>query len=194
MKYLQLIAICLLHVLVQIQSQTQTARCGRLGPKNVIPLLKEAFRATHHWPWHAAVYHQYDKPEPTYQCGGTLISTKSVLTAGHCVSRNNVQLDVEQVSVALGRLNLDTNETSAQSFEVNFCLDFAFSKAWILKIRTFRRPKSSFIPCTTPSTTSTTSPLLDSQLTPFLTIMWSRFVCGNQTELRYQKFIVRSEQ
>lgn len=119
----QLITICFLHVLVLIQTDSYipTAICGRLGPNNSIPYITKSFSTNHHWPWHAAIYHQYNQfRHPIYQCGGTLIGSKSVLTAGHCVSINNVQLDVEQVSVWLGRLNLGTNENSGQLLGVAF--------------------------------------------------------------------------
>lgn len=89
---------------------------------DLIIRLANGFSSKHHWPWHAAVFHQNENFDPAYKCGGTLISKKSVLTAAHCVHVNNAQLDVEIVTVSLGRLNLAENESSAQSFGVEFYL------------------------------------------------------------------------
>ncbi|KAG4080262.1 hypothetical protein HA402_010754 [Bradysia odoriphaga] len=114
MKPSQAITIFFLHLLLQVDSQNQIVKCGRLGLNNLTPFLTKSSSATHHWPWHAAIYHLEN--EQNYQCGGSLISSKSVLTAGHCVTVGNVQLDVEKVFVSLGRLNLDINENSVQSF------------------------------------------------------------------------------
>lgn len=86
---------------------------------NLLPLLADSYSLNHHWPWHAAIYHQLGKPNPSYQCGGTLIDKKSVLTAAHCVSSRYSQLNVTLITVSLGRLDLVKNESSAQSFEVN---------------------------------------------------------------------------
>lgn len=94
-------------MLVQIFGRRKEAlSCGQL-PSTLVPLLTNA-RTTHRWPWHVAVFHQYNEANPIYQCGGTLISTNAVLTAAHCV-----EVDADQVTVSLGRLLLDANESDA---------------------------------------------------------------------------------
>lgn len=77
-----------------------------------------------HWPWHVAVYHRMDKPVPEYQCGGTVINSHSILTAGHCVAVKNMNeaMEASKVVVSLGRLDLVANETNAQNFDVIFHL------------------------------------------------------------------------
>lgn len=107
----------LLSIVVRINGQREIS-CGQR-------LLVTSSFQSQHWPWHAAIFHQIDTPPPVYQCGGTVITSRSVLTAGHCVSDGNTKMDVQQVSVSLGRLNLDVNESSAQNFEVIFILPFA---------------------------------------------------------------------
>ncbi|XP_037049511.1 CLIP domain-containing serine protease B15-like [Bradysia coprophila] len=82
--------------------------CGQLSLRPM-PLMAHSYDRRH-WPWHAAVYHHIDS-NPTYQCGGTVISSKAILTAAHCVQ-------VELISVSLGRLNLGVDENSAQTFQV----------------------------------------------------------------------------
>lgn len=100
-----------------------TKRINYLILVNHNPLITYGFE-TAHWPWHAAVYHQGYKRLPEYKCGGTLINANSVLTAAHCISQNNEPIAPSKVLVSLGRLNLDVNESSAQSFEVTFILSF----------------------------------------------------------------------
>lgn len=49
-----------------------------------------------------------------------MISSKSILTAAHCLYKNYVLLDVDQVSISLGRRTLHANESSGQYFQVEF--------------------------------------------------------------------------
>lgn len=119
MKSPQLTAIVLLYVMFQIKVQRGMSTCGLLE-SNLIPLMTNSYIA-HRWPWHAAIYHQ-NQQTTKYQCGGSVISSNSILTAAHCVSRYEVKMKTEEVSISLGRLNLNTDETSAQFFEVNFKL------------------------------------------------------------------------
>lgn len=121
MKTSLLIAICLLlHALIQIDGQIEISGCGRLDATVWSTRLTKGYSSVHHWPWHAAIYHQFHASGPEYKCGGTLISRRSVLTAAHCVCAGKVQLDVDIVTVLLGRLNLAENENSTQSFGVEF--------------------------------------------------------------------------
>lgn len=109
--------VILLLASIYIEGQNgKTSNCGRrLVDHNA--LITNGFR-TYHWPWHAAVYHQDDNHLPEYKCGGTVINKNSILTAAHCISQSNQPLAPSRVSVSLGRLNLDVDEGSAQSFEV----------------------------------------------------------------------------
>lgn len=79
-------------------------------------------RKANHFPWHAAIYHKDEEFVPHYQCGGTVIDSKSILTAGHCVSRQNVPINAAKIVVSLGRLNLAVHESSSQTFEVIYCI------------------------------------------------------------------------
>lgn len=110
------VAVILLLSFVLIEGQQTTQNCGRRFP-TINPLLKNAF-ATNRWPWHAAIYLVDNNKQTEYNCGGTLISSNLVLTAAHCITKSDKPLELSEVSVSLGRLNLDKNESDAQSFKV----------------------------------------------------------------------------
>lgn len=93
------------------------ASCGQLR-STLIPLITNSY-PTDHWPWHAAIYH-VDKAQRTYRCGGTLINSKTILTAAHCVLHYNEPLDASKILVYLGKLSLEEIESSGQSFAASF--------------------------------------------------------------------------
>ena len=69
------------------------------------------------WPWHAAVYHRINR-EIKYQCGGTLINKKIVLTAAHCVTEYGRVIIPERILVQLGKHNLKISDPNTQELEV----------------------------------------------------------------------------
>lgn len=123
MQSVTIIIVIVFFVFIQDDVQLITATiCGQRMP--IKPLIWRGFEAKN-FPWHAAIYHKDAKFAPHYKCGGTVIDSRLILTAAHCVSmsRYDRPMNVTKVLVELGRLNLDANETSSsQSFEVIFCL------------------------------------------------------------------------
>ncbi|XP_021913642.1 serine proteinase stubble-like isoform X3 [Zootermopsis nevadensis] len=70
------------------------------------------------WPWHAALY-LYMRRDIRYRCGGSLIGIKTVITAAHCVTKNDKQLAPGDIIVYLGRYNLrNLNEEGSQNRDV----------------------------------------------------------------------------
>lgn len=121
MQSLPSVAVILLLSSTSIQIDGQhipISTCGRSLTAFYKPLIVNSL-PTNHWPWHAAVYHLGGNNAPSYQCGGTVISSNTVLTAGHCVSLYNAPLDITKVFIALGRLNLAVNESTAQYLSVS---------------------------------------------------------------------------
>lgn len=111
----------LLLIFVQINAEAITKpSCGKR--------FTELGLEGNYWPWHAAIYHLADNRLPKYQCGATLITSNLVLTAGHCVSKNNAPINPANVSVSLGRLNLGVSESRAQSFEVIYIFVVKYSE------------------------------------------------------------------
>lgn len=101
----------LLYILMQTSMLPELEACGQL--QTIIISRITSGHDTHLWPWHAAIYHQVNETDSTYRCGGTLVSSKFILTAAHCVS-----IEAEQVSVSLGRLQLNASQSSAPLIKV----------------------------------------------------------------------------
>ncbi|CAD7084445.1 unnamed protein product [Hermetia illucens] len=69
------------------------------------------------WPWHAAIYH-VDSIIFSYKCGGTLVSSRAVITAGHCVVDNNNIIVPERVLVRLGQHNRLVTNSNTKEYRV----------------------------------------------------------------------------
>lgn len=119
---LQSATVILFFVCIQISGQ-QESTCGKLLPDRIAHMWNGI--VSYHWPWHAAIYVRFDGSATyDYQCGGTLISSNYILTAGHCVTISNDRIPAANFSVSLGRLNLGVRESNAQWFAVIFILTF----------------------------------------------------------------------
>jgi len=58
------------------------------------------------WPWHAAIFDYNKFVTDTYICGGTVLTSNSVLTAAHCLYESGRPIIAERVRVKLGTNNL----------------------------------------------------------------------------------------
>lgn len=128
MQFLLLPSVILSFVFIQIQINGQhhvpMSTCGlRLTQHK--PLMTNA-PTTSHWPWHAAIYRKVNESALEYICGGTVITSRAILTAGHCVSRDNEPIVTTKLSISLGRLNLGRDESTGQHFKVflKFCSSY----------------------------------------------------------------------
>ena len=57
-----------------------TSDCGRPGPSQIIGGQVSREGA---WPWHVGVFFSSGS-QSTYQCGGSLINSRYIITAAHC--------------------------------------------------------------------------------------------------------------
>ncbi|XP_013138821.1 PREDICTED: serine protease gd-like [Papilio polytes] len=99
------------------------------------------------WPWHAAiVVKERITNIDRYQCGGNIISTTAVLTAGHCVSKNGINVDAWRITILVGISNLTDLKQSGRQVHnaVQVILHPAFSDVQatadlaIIKVTSFR--------------------------------------------------------
>ncbi|CAG4993859.1 unnamed protein product [Parnassius apollo] len=59
------------------------------------------------WPWHVALFiKDVHLDIDNYECGGNIVSTTAVLTAGHCVTINDILIDSQRLKVLAGISNL----------------------------------------------------------------------------------------
>lgn len=81
--------------------------CGTVVPK-ANPLVVHGNSAQHaQFPWHGALYRS-SVTELRYLCGSTLISTRLILTAAHCVAleKSRRPIDADSLLIYLGKTNL----------------------------------------------------------------------------------------
>ncbi len=120
MKLTTIIIVTLL-IFTRINGQREITPCGLLG-SNLVPLMTNSVPIDRRWPWHTAIYHWFNEADPTYECGGTVISQNEILTAAHCVSNFGVRMKTKNILVSLGRVRLNESDTNSQFYEVIFNL------------------------------------------------------------------------
>lgn len=119
MRFIQL--SFLLFIQVTLLLGQQTPNCGR-RLVNHEPLITNGYPSNEGaWPWHAAIYHIEMNHDIAYKCGGTVITSRSILTAAHCLYQNGRPIIPERVLVHLGKHNLLVSGPHTQEFEVNAC-------------------------------------------------------------------------
>lgn len=111
------VSIIIMFMLISVSSsQSQNERIRTLNSlkctapaRNVIEnILRGNEVPKGHYPWHAAIF-RYDDSGSQYFCGGTLISSNSVLTAAHCLLDGLKKKSPDTLIVRFGitRLNFD---------------------------------------------------------------------------------------
>lgn len=108
--------IIIILVIFEIEAQEQQTCGKRFVHHNA--LITNGFLSNEgDWPWHAALYH-VSHLTISYKCGGTLLTTNTILTAAHCVFENYIPISPDRVLVYLGRHNLKVSGTNSQTSQV----------------------------------------------------------------------------
>ncbi|XP_021186689.3 chymotrypsin-C [Helicoverpa armigera] len=68
------------------------------------------------WPWHVAIFYENDTFH--YQCGGSIVSTTAVLTAGHCIFDDIPTKDYFVVAGISSYANTTENDFDMKSLQV----------------------------------------------------------------------------
>ncbi|CAK1598996.1 unnamed protein product [Parnassius mnemosyne] len=81
--------------------------CGRRALDNAELTSVRTDAKAGDWPWHVALFiKNIDLNTDYYECGGNIVSTTAVLTAGHCVTINDILIDSRRLKVLAGISNL----------------------------------------------------------------------------------------
>ncbi|XP_049824758.1 CLIP domain-containing serine protease B15 [Aethina tumida] len=96
----------------------QEEYCGRVAKRPVELILHGQNTTQGQWPWHAALYYSGGL-QLIYTCGGTLVSSRHVVTAAHCVTMisTNETINVDKLVIYLGKHNLNSFGTNVQSID-----------------------------------------------------------------------------
>ncbi|XP_065085151.1 transmembrane protease serine 9-like [Ochlerotatus camptorhynchus] len=104
-----LFALFSLALLSLISLQIEALQCGKRQLSHLALIYSGADSVEGEWPWHTALYiMKRNDNTPTYQCGGTLISSSFVLTAAHCTTQYHIPLPADRLILRLGITNLST--------------------------------------------------------------------------------------
>ncbi|XP_012254493.2 CLIP domain-containing serine protease 14D-like [Athalia rosae] len=96
--------------------------CGPIPEAKIIGGTKTA---VFEFPWMALIAYDAGSGLPEFRCGGSLITKKHILTAGHCVA--TLPPDLRLVGVRLGEYDLSKEkdcDTDIDGFEINCAEDY----------------------------------------------------------------------
>lgn len=94
--------------------------CGKSNPGGRLPLITFGeMTILGQWPWHASIFIRGGNDFANV-CGGTLVSSRAVLTAAHCVTLHLSSLlrELNDVRVDLGRYYREKDDAYVQKFQV----------------------------------------------------------------------------
>jgi len=91
--------------------------CGRSIPGQQSRIVGGSKASFGQFPWQAQIWAiKSPDSEPTYTCGGTLVTNEVIVTAGHCIHYN----DPERYIIKLGRQYVDEDDEFCLGYEQRY--------------------------------------------------------------------------
>ncbi|ETN64812.1 coagulation factor XI [Anopheles darlingi] len=108
--------VALIGLAVAVPQVFGLLECGERKVKTVY-LVQHGLEAKEgHWPWHTAIYHR-EGNEFSYVCGGSIIDRNTILTAAHCVMTDHGPIELDRLSVQVGRNRLSVASERSQEHQ-----------------------------------------------------------------------------
>lgn len=89
---------------ISIANKQNKVECGRSSTKFNLLVAGGMNASRGQWPWLVAIF--VVKKNFEFQCAGTLITNKHIITAAHCLLIDNINLPASTLLVSLGRYRL----------------------------------------------------------------------------------------
>uniref|UniRef100_A0A4Y0BQE4 Peptidase S1 domain-containing protein n=1 Tax=Anopheles funestus TaxID=62324 RepID=A0A4Y0BQE4_ANOFN len=97
-------------------AQAIPLECGERKVKTVFLVQHGTETKEGHWPWHTAIYHRQGQ-DFEYACGGSIIDRNTILTAAHCLYTSSGRIELDRLSVQVGRNQLSEASTRSQEHQ-----------------------------------------------------------------------------
>ncbi|XP_075971818.1 prostasin-like [Anticarsia gemmatalis] len=98
------------------------------------------------WPWHVAIFVRDANNVLKYECGGNIVSSTAIVTAGHCVYKNGFKIGANRLVIVAGSSShKDINHVGRQVLNAQevilhpaFNINFSTADLAVIRVNTLR--------------------------------------------------------